>query len=85
MRTILDLRDRILAFLEGMTQRPMMYGSGPGLEVLLSHTISQLCFIDEREHEMEALMDDLKKLAAHLHSRSPWRTRSPPTRSQRAE
>ncbi len=54
MRPVTELHDRLLDDLRLSIWRPSMRGgSAQGIEVLLQHLLSTLCFIDRREGEWE--------------------------------
>ncbi|WP_165229266.1 hypothetical protein [Aquisphaera insulae] len=60
MRTIHDVRTRHLDTLRQAVQRPGLFGGTDlGVELVMQGLLRDLCFIDEREGELQAAMDGL--------------------------
>ncbi|QEH32193.1 hypothetical protein OJF2_06620 [Aquisphaera giovannonii] len=60
MRTIHQVRDRLLDTLRQAVQRPGLFGGTDfGVELVMQTLLRDLTFIDEREGDLKAAMDDL--------------------------
>jgi hypothetical protein len=59
MRTAEEIKSKKIEWLEGALRRPRMYGGNDsGVEMVLRDLLGDLCFIDEREAELDAVFQE---------------------------